>query len=243
MRIGLIGDIHGNAFALATVLAELDRLGVDRIVCLGDVATPGPWPTEVISSLMERHIACVIGNTDQWLLADNPQCVSDIPLMNEINAWAISRLSPKMVEWLAALPMQRSFRVGTTTMTLWHGSPRSTTETISALTPPDTLSTMLDGVDVDIAACGHTHVQLLRRGDAVTLINPGSIGLGGTGPGTPDLPPARPASGAEFAVLEVRDGASSVTFRHVDLDIRTMVAAAHATGMPDVPGWARLWMS
>ena len=38
MRIGLIGDIHGNLFALETVLAELEREPLDQLICLGDVA-------------------------------------------------------------------------------------------------------------------------------------------------------------------------------------------------------------
>ncbi|MEM6313533.1 MAG: metallophosphoesterase, partial [Planctomycetota bacterium] len=32
--IAIISDIHGNLEALTAVLAEIDRRGVDRIVCL-----------------------------------------------------------------------------------------------------------------------------------------------------------------------------------------------------------------
>ncbi len=242
MRIGLIADIHGNAFALRAVLAELDRIGVDRILCLGDVATPGPWPAETISLLMERQIETVLGNTDEWLLATNPAAVSDIPLMNAINVWAASRLGPESAAWLASLPMRRTVVVGDTSVALIHGSPRSTTEVISAITPPDELEAMLTGIEATIVAGGHTHVPLLRNTGNLTVVNPGSVGLGGVGPGTPDLPPSRPASGADFAVLEMpNDGRVEVSFRHLPLDVAGMLAMARGTGMPDVDGWAALW--
>ena len=37
-------DIHGNQLALEHVLADARRVGVDRVACLGDVATLGPRP-------------------------------------------------------------------------------------------------------------------------------------------------------------------------------------------------------
>ena len=243
MRIGLIADIHGNLHALDAVLAELDRIAVDRIVCLGDVASPGPWPAEVVALLMEREIPCVLGNTDQWLLAETPASVSDTQYMNEINEWAVARLSDAMVDWLRAMPMRRMLRVGPEALACWHGSPRSTMETVSSLTPANALDALLADVDADIVACGHTHVQMLRRTESTTLINPGSVGLGGTGPGTSDLPHPQPVSGAEFAVLEPGTAGVSVCFHHIELDIAAMLEAAGTTGMPHLTAWASLWSS
>lgn len=243
MRIGLIADIHGNLYALDAVLAELDRIAVERILCLGDVASPGPWPAEVIALLTEREIPCVLGNTDQWLLAETPASVSDTQYMNEINAWAATRLSDAMFNWLRAMPMQRSLRVGAETLACWHGSPSSTTETVSSLTPANALDAMLADGEADMVACGHTHVQMLRRTASATLINPGSVGLGGTGPGTSDLPRPQPVSGAEFAVLETGTAGVSVCFHHIELDIAAILEAAGTTGMPHLTGWASRWSS
>ena len=36
MKIGIISDIHGNIDALNSVLKELEKEKVDRIICLGD---------------------------------------------------------------------------------------------------------------------------------------------------------------------------------------------------------------
>ena len=44
MRVALISDLHGNMVALRAVLQDIERRPVDRIVCLGDLATLGPAP-------------------------------------------------------------------------------------------------------------------------------------------------------------------------------------------------------
>ena len=46
-RMAVIGDVHGNAVALRAVLEHIRSTRVERVVCLGDVATLGPAPHEV----------------------------------------------------------------------------------------------------------------------------------------------------------------------------------------------------
>ena len=53
MRVALIPDLHGNDIALRAVLDDIARAGVDRVVCLGDVATLGPAPAEVLAMLRD----------------------------------------------------------------------------------------------------------------------------------------------------------------------------------------------
>ena len=52
MRIAILSDIHGNLPALEVVLAAIAAEGIERVVCLGDVATLGPQPHEVIARLL-----------------------------------------------------------------------------------------------------------------------------------------------------------------------------------------------
>lgn len=51
MRVALISDIHGNAFALDTVLADIQEQAVDRMVCLGDVVQGGAQPAATVQRL------------------------------------------------------------------------------------------------------------------------------------------------------------------------------------------------
>jgi predicted phosphodiesterase len=53
MRVALISDLDGNMVALRAVLDRIAQSGVDRVVCLGDVATLGPAPARVIETLAE----------------------------------------------------------------------------------------------------------------------------------------------------------------------------------------------
>ncbi|MCB0291188.1 MAG: metallophosphoesterase, partial [Calditrichaeota bacterium] len=68
MKIALISDIHGNLTALEAVLADIRRRGADRIICLGDLATLGPQPREVIARLRELDCPGIMGNHDAALL-------------------------------------------------------------------------------------------------------------------------------------------------------------------------------
>ena len=47
-RIAVISDIHGNAVALDAVLADIERAGVDQIVCLGDAIQGGAQPAQTV---------------------------------------------------------------------------------------------------------------------------------------------------------------------------------------------------
>src|SRR5438045_9236912 len=68
MRIGLVSDMHGNAVAFRTVLAELEERDPSLIVALGDVAQGGPQPRECVDVLQELGCPCVYGNSDDYLL-------------------------------------------------------------------------------------------------------------------------------------------------------------------------------
>lgn len=242
MKIGLIADIHGNLFALQKVLNALDLKGVKRIWCLGDLATPGPWPIEVLELLKQRGIQSVMGNTDEWMLAEPDTAVSDSTEMNAIAHWAASRIDATMRAALADLPMTRLETVpGGVTALLVHGSMRSTDDVISEHTPGIEIVQMLADAGAMVGVGGHTHVQMFRNLGIMMMVNPGSVGLGGTGPGTWDLPPATPVRVADFAVLDVGGGAIDVEFYHLDLDISAMLHAAELTGMPQFDWWSSLW--
>jgi predicted phosphodiesterase len=61
---GLIADIHGNRVALDATLRKLERLGVERILCLGDIVGYHAEPNECIRILKKRAIEAIIGNHD-----------------------------------------------------------------------------------------------------------------------------------------------------------------------------------
>jgi putative phosphoesterase len=242
-RVGLIADVHGNLFALEVVLGELAREGVERVICLGDVAALGPYPGACVARLRELGCPCVLGNTDEWLLAGVPgQVTPERAPLFDLTQWAAAQLSPDDRAWLGALPLMLESVLGEERRLLcFHGSPRSHEDVIAATTPEHELTAMLSGRRADVLAGGHTHVQLVRRVGARHLINPGSVGLPGTGPGTPDLPVNRDVGWAEYAVLSAGDGRLSIELRRVPLDVDAMVCGARARGMPWFAWWSTLY--
>lgn len=60
----IVSDIHGNLEAFTAVLEEIDRRGIQQIVCLGDVVGYGPNPMECLDLVAKRCRASLMGNHD-----------------------------------------------------------------------------------------------------------------------------------------------------------------------------------
>ena len=68
MKIAIISDIHGNKEALEQILAEIDKIGIDDIISLGDHIGYGPEPERVIEHIRQRNIFAVQGNHELALI-------------------------------------------------------------------------------------------------------------------------------------------------------------------------------
>jgi putative phosphoesterase len=217
-RIALISDIHSNELALRAVLADIQRVGVDQIVCLGDVANLGPQPNAVIEILAELACPCIMGNHDEFLLdpalvhaySQSPQVIASVD-------WNRSRLSSAELEFLRGFERAREIALGAhSKLYIFHGSPRSNTEDLLATTPPDALDDMLAGAAATVMAGGHTHIQMLRQHHGHLLVNPGSVGLAFkdyVNGGPPTI-----LSHAEYAIVAETGGTIEVGLHRVPLD-------------------------
>ena len=61
---GVLGDIHGNREALVAALERIDAIGVDRLLCVGDLIGYNADPDECVRMLREREALCIAGNHD-----------------------------------------------------------------------------------------------------------------------------------------------------------------------------------
>ena len=62
--IAIVSDIHSNLEALTAVLEEIDRRGIEDILCLGDVVGYGPNPMECLDLVRKRCRVALMGNHD-----------------------------------------------------------------------------------------------------------------------------------------------------------------------------------
>ena len=96
MRVAALYDIHGNLPALEAVLQEVAGLGLDAVVCGGDVF-PGPMGCECLHALQALDIPVhfVMGNGDREVLAARSGVVSDkLPsAFRDVMAWCAAQRS------------------------------------------------------------------------------------------------------------------------------------------------------
>jgi predicted phosphodiesterase len=90
-----------------------------------------------------------------------------------LDAWCAQRITREQRDLVASF--EPVVRVDSTLFC--HGSPRSDTEIITALSPEERLAPMLEDVAEQVVVCGHTHHQFDRRVLGRRLLNAGSVGM------------------------------------------------------------------
>jgi predicted phosphodiesterase len=232
MRVALIADIHGNDAALAAVLDDIERTGVDQVVCLGDVATLGPSPGAVISRLQALGCPCVMGNHDAFLLDPGLiRAYTDLPEIMAAIDWCRHRLSDRAHSFLTGFQPTLELPLdGQLTLLAFHGSPRSHMDDILATTSAADLKRMIAGNTAAVMAGGHTHIQMLRQHQGLLLVNPGSVGL----PFKEFAKHKTPVllGHAEYAVAEANGSALIVSLRRVPYDRHRFREAVRAGDHP-----------
>jgi putative phosphoesterase len=243
MRIAIVSDIHANAVALAAALDAIGRRPVDRIICLGDVASDGPQPRETLRLIRQLRCPVIMGNADAQLLGLEPE-IADPALarFNEASRWCASVLEPEDRALLASFAPRLSMEIAATTMSLFHGSPKSFNDEIYPTTSDEMLRTFLADHPAAIHVGGHTHFQMLRRIGSAMFVNPGSIGMaydrtrGSQGR-------IKFAAWAEFAILQLGPSGWDVSLKREPFDLDQFIGAIRSSGMPDADWWSSAWKS
>ncbi|WP_373532548.1 metallophosphoesterase [Vampirovibrio sp.] len=166
MKLGIIADIHGNYPALKAVLAELDGLGVQDIISLGDVAGYYSMINECIQALRERSIVNIMGNHDHYL-AFNAGC----PRSNAANQclnYQRQVITEDHKAWLSRSPASLSRGA----LRMVHGGWHDVRE--EYLVQPS--ASYFEKLEGRFFFSGHVHVQILVPLGAKTYCNPGSVG-------------------------------------------------------------------
>lgn len=192
MRIGILGDIHGNAEALRAVVAALRREGVDTWVQVGDIVGYGPEPSVCIDIVRELGCITCLGNHDAAVLG-----LLDTSYFNNFARaaiqWTAPRMRPSDLEFLRnlALVVKRpGFTVvhGSLHMPDQFGYVISQVEAIDSLAQQETRLCFVGHSHVpavylrrhadagDIAVRPQSEVEVSYRGYDCVLMNVGSVG-------------------------------------------------------------------
>ena len=246
MRIALISDIHGNLVALDAVLAAIERHGVERIICLGDVALTGPQPRQAIARLHGLGCPVVMGNCDAWMLDPTPRSEpadEESRKLQAVERWAADVLASDDRDFLHTFQpvVEVALDDGGGKLLCYHGSPRSFKEQILPATSHEQLAEAFAGTAARVYAGGHTHQQMLRRHGQALVVNPGSVGL--PFDRVPPAPDAHNPAWAEYAVLTIEGERLSVDLRRAPFDLASLVRAANESGMPHADWWVSGWIA
>jgi predicted phosphodiesterase len=243
MQTALVSDVHGNALALRTVCAELDREGIERAVYLGDLVQGGPQPAECLALVTARGWPAVLGNADAFVLDAAAEEGSGHPVGAEMldqRAWSRSMLSDAEAATIAGWPLSVEVDLGHGRRLLaFHATPGSFHPMLLPGDPEDEFRTRLGPVDAGLAAGGHTHVQFVRRVGATTFVNPGSTGFG--------YDREQPEDGftldawASYAVVTSSPEGLRIELRRTAFDPRPVAAALRSCGFPHAEERAQMW--
>ncbi len=207
MKTAFISDIHGNYEALKAVLAEIDRLGVSRVYCAGDVVGYYSQINECCRELREREIPCVMGNHD-WYMAGGGFCPRS-QSVNDCLAYQRKIIRAENLEWLRTFPVQ--MRVGEVQMV--HGG---WADPIDEYFKPS--ADYFERVVGNVFVSGHTHHQSVHRFGHKVYCNPGSVGQ-----------PRDSDPRSAFAIYE----AGEFALHRVEYDMQTVFDLMRAAGFSD----------
>lgn len=223
MRIALLGDIHGNNFALAAVLEAARAARVEKLLITGDFVGYYFWPREVLDMLAGWDVAAVRGNHEDMLV----DALNGHASLGKINAAygsglsvAMKTLTPTQLDWLCNLPHPSSFEFDGKLLLLCHGSPWEVDQYIYPDAKADLLERCAES-GYDWVVMGHTHYPMVRKVGKTVLINPGSVGQ-----------PRNRIAGAHWALLDT--ASQKFTLMTAPYDVSPVVALAEQRH-PELP--------
>jgi len=236
MRIAIFSDIHGNDFAFEIVETDIKKQKADQLVCLGDAIQGGPQPTAVVQRLRKLKCPVVMGNADAWLLSGIETSDEGIPperlkKMEEIRLWSLSQLSDDDRAFISSFQPTVTISLDSNfDLLCFHGSPTSFDDIILPDAPKEVFQKFLGAYADKILTGGHTHAQQIRRTGDWFFFNPGSVGLAYTQFRPDGKMPID--SWAEYAILTIRNGETSLEFRRIPFDANELINIYRASGRP-----------
>jgi putative phosphoesterase len=217
LRLAIISDIHGNIFALKSVLADIDCREIDAIVCTGDLVNYLPYPNEVIQLIRERGILTIKGNHDQKVAnfkkprqGEFEKC-SPLEVQQSASTMYTSYiLTDENREYLLNLPEKLMISMAGYDILFVHGSPRGIDEYMHK--DEAKLAQIVEQVDCGVVVSGHTHMPYHIIWEGKHLINAGSVGKPKHGNGN-----------STYVVLEFSKEEVNTEIVEVPYDIKKMI--------------------
>ncbi|PYE56235.1 metallophosphoesterase family protein [Deinococcus yavapaiensis] len=227
MRLAILADIHGNMPALQAVLADMARLGVDRVIVNGDVVNRGPDGVEVLEALLALDVEFTLGNHDDLMrLWWNRR--PEIPpswfheAFFDSFTWCASQLhAAGLLDVFASWPMTASVAIdGAPSVTISHGTPDHYREGIGRRMTEGRLRAIFEATGADVLVGSHTHLPFETRVDGKLAVNTGAVGA-----------PFNRDVRAQYLVLTLTNDGWQPEVRFVSYDVSVILRRYETSGL------------
>jgi putative phosphoesterase len=178
MKLALMGDIHGNAAALRSVLSAASAAGAEILLITGDLVGYYFAPMEVVGLLEPWSRYIVRGNHEGMLKVAR----TDSGFLSQVDTkygtglrTAIEQLSVEQIDELCGLSHPQQLVIDGCRILLCHGSPWDNDQYIYPDAQPELLK-QCAVQDFDLVVLGHTHYPMQHQVGDTLVANPGSVG-------------------------------------------------------------------
>lgn len=235
MRYALISDIHSNYTALSTALANMKRLMVDKIICLGDIVGYGAEPNECLAAVSSQCDYVIMGNHDHAML--NPKAAKTFNEEARVSIdWSRQNTKAKHMAFIEKLAL----KIKGPDFFCVHASPLNP-EKWGYVTPGKMTGQEWNAFDTPLCFIGHSHIPMIitQKGKVEGpiieidptqkyIINVGSIG--------------QPRDGdrrLSFGIYDQEEGIFELI--RLDYDYKKTITKIRKAGLPTYNSNRLLW--
>ena len=180
--IAVISDIHGNLEALKSVLEDIKKRNIEKIICLGDIIAKGSNQKECLELIKENCQMVLRGNCDEFFSLD-----VDINKFNETEQkriiWNKGKITDEDRNYLSNLPFSHEMYISGRLVRFFHATPEKINGFVGNIDKIEkSYSLFLPSQNTesqnkaDVVVYGHIHTAYLQRIYNRTIINTGSVG-------------------------------------------------------------------
>ena len=161
MKYAIMSDMHGNLEASNTVVDDISKRNVDKIICLGDIVGYGANPNECVELMKKNDVLCVKGNHDAVVTGE--LSLDDFsPLAQVALRWTQNELTEENKSFLKESNLVEQVQ----NLVFCHGSLEKY-ENVNYVFDEEDIATLLYvGAEMpkwDICFIGHTHAPMIAK--------------------------------------------------------------------------------
>jgi len=182
----LFGGPYSNLQATQAMRREAERLGISpsRVICTGDIVAYCAEPDAVVREIRDWGVSVVMGNCEESLAADSPDCGCGFEdgtacslLSDSWYRFSTQNTGDGHRSWMGELPRSVRFRLADRTFLVVHGAPSSINRFIFDSTPAAEKVLELKRAGADVVIGGHCGIPFGQQVGERFWLNSGAIGM------------------------------------------------------------------